>query len=346
MKIQQWKDLPATFRETQEEKLATKNNKNWSYLVNVAIETVFMAFVKKFDELFPLTREHVFDGFWQDKTFSMLFENGSKVLHVHMISKTMFYFLFVEIFPPGAVLVHDDWSTNMKIRTSVNLSPQQWRAAKDAAIQNFLLHFISGVDPDGGFVFDEHVLHFLCDVASTETVASCLNFEKTVDYIMEKAGYEVKMIIRWTDGTSKQYKNVGNVGMEKFLCVKHGIRILHCFFPTCWGKGKIDLLGGIVHRLYALMVALLLEKARDLEIVVEVLNEQYATPGETRAESSLSTRAFFYVSKIMNEEAKKKRTTWKTLKFPTGVSNQNYFSPIISIFFFFGFVLRCVSNIV
>ena len=88
------------------------------------------------------------------------------------------------------------------------------------------------------------------------------------------------------------------------------------------------------------MVALLLEKARDLEIVVEVLNEQYSTPGETRAESSLSTRAFFYVSKIMNEEAKKKRTTWKTLKFPTGVSNQNYFSPMISIFFLFCFEMR------
>jgi len=210
----------------------------------------------------------------------------------------------------------------MKIRTSVNLNPQQWRAAKDAAIHNFLLHFISGQDLDGGFVFDEHVLHFLCDVASTETVASCLYFEKVVEYIMDKADYEVKMIIRWTDGTSKQYKNVGNAGIEKFLSVKFGVRILHCFFPTNWGKGKIDLLGGIVHRLYALLVAILLEKARDLEIVVDSLNEKYSTPGETRAESSLSTRVFFYVSKIMNEQAKKKRTIWKTLKFPSGVPSQ------------------------
>ena len=247
----------------------------------------------------------------------------------------MFYFCFVEIFPPGAVLVHDDWSTNMKIRTSVNLTPEQWRSAKDAAIHNFLLRFISGNHPDGGFVFDEHVLHFLCDVASTETVASCLNFEKVVKYIVENAGYEVKMIIRWTDGTSKQYKNVGNSGFEKFLCVKYGIRILHSFFPTCWGKGKIDLLGGIVHRLYALLVALLLEKARDLGLVVEVLNEKYSTPGSTRAESCLSTRVFFHVTKIMNDDAKKNRTTWKTLKFPSGVPKINQFSKLDSSHFFF-----------
>ena len=215
--------------------------------------------------------------------------------------------------------MHDDWATNMKIRTSVNLRPEQWRAAKDAAVHNFLLHFISGKHPDGGFTFDEHVVHYLCDVASTETVASCLNFESVVDYIMETADYDVKLILRWTDGTSKLYKNVGNVGFEKSLCLKHGIRILHSFFPTCWGKGKIDLLGGIVHRIYSDLVADLLEKANDLELVVKVMNAKYSTPGSTRVESSLTTRVFFYVSKSMNDAARKNRTTWKTLKFPSGV---------------------------
>ena len=119
------------------------------------------------------------------------------------------------MFPPGAVLVHDDWSTNMKVRTSVNLTPDQWRSAKDSAIHNFLLHFINGKHRDGGFTFEEHALHFLCDVASTETVVSCLNFESVVDYILNTTKYKVKVIIRWTDGTSKQYKNVGNVGVEK-----------------------------------------------------------------------------------------------------------------------------------
>ena len=52
------------------------------YLVNSAIETVFIVFVTKFDVLFPLTREHVFDGYWQDQTFSMLFENGSTVITI------------------------------------------------------------------------------------------------------------------------------------------------------------------------------------------------------------------------------------------------------------------------
>ena len=141
-------------------------------------------------------------------------------------------------------MIHDDWSTAMKLRTSVDLTPQQWRVSKDCGLHNFLLHIISGKDESGGFLFDERVLHFLCDVASSETVASCSNFERVLDYIMENVGYEVKLIIRWTDGTSKQYKNVGNAGVEKFLCLKYGIRIVHSFFPTCWGKGKIDLLGG------------------------------------------------------------------------------------------------------
>ena len=227
--------------------------------------------------------------------------------------------MWCEIFPPKTVLIHDDWATNMKIRTSVDLTPEQWRAAKDAAVHNFLIHFIDGDHPDGGYIFDEHAVHFLCDVASTETVSSCLNFDSVVKYIMEQSTYDVKMIVRWTDGTSKQYKNVGNLGMEKSLCLKYGIRIMHNFFPTCWGKGKIDLLGGIVHKLYSYVVADLLEKASDLGLVVEVLNREYSTPGSTRAESSLSTRVFFYVSKEMNERAKRERTTWKSLKFESGV---------------------------
>ena len=224
-----------------------------------------------------------------------------------------------EIFPANGVLVHDDWSTNMKVRTSINLTPEQWRSAKDAAVMNFLVHFISGTSNDGGVNFDEHVLHFLCDVASTETVASCLNFERVVEYIMKTAKYDVKVIIRWTDGTSKQYKNVGNIGFEKYLCIKYGINILHCFFPTNWGKGKIDLLGGIVHRLYAKLVALLKERAGNLEIVVGKMNELYYEPGCTKAESMLSVRRFFYVSKKMNEDAKRSRTTWK-LTFSDGVT--------------------------
>ena len=85
--LSKWRDLPATFRESKEETLPTKNNKNWSYLINVAIDTVFAAFVGKFDSLFVSTREHVLDGFWQDKTFSMLFENGSKVTTLNSFLK-------------------------------------------------------------------------------------------------------------------------------------------------------------------------------------------------------------------------------------------------------------------
>ena len=201
----------------------------------------------------------------------------------------------------------------MKLRTSVNLTPAMWRKAKDAGLMNFLIHFISGKSEDGGFTFDEHVLHFLCDVGSTETVASCLNFEKVVDYVVKtsksKFKYDVKLIIRWTDGTSKQYKNVGNVGFEKYLCIKYKIFILQCFFPTNWGKGKIDLLGGIVHRLYTTLVALLLEKTNELSIVVGKLNDLYGTPGSTVAESMLTQRVFFYVSEEENQRAKENRTS-------------------------------------
>ena len=137
----------------------------------------------------------------------------------------------------------------MKVRTSVNLSPEQWRSAKDEAIHNFIIRFIVGKHSDGGYKFEEHVLHFICDVPGTETMASCLNFSSVVDYIMTNVPYDVKSILRWTDGTSKQFKNVGNFGYEKYLAIKYGIQILHSFFITCWGKGKVDLLGGIVHHL-------------------------------------------------------------------------------------------------
>ena len=260
----------------------------------------------------------------------------------------MISLFFGKIFPRNAVLIHDDWGTSMKIRSSTNLTADQWRSAKDAAIHNFLIHYIDGTLPDGGMAFTERVLHFLCDCASTETVASCLNFESVLDYIMSTCPYKVELIIRWTDGTSKQYKNVGNVGMEKYLCIKYNIRILHCFFPTCWGKGKIDLLGGIVHGLYTKLVAILSEKATDLGLVVSKMNELYSVPGSTRAESALSLRVFFYVSQEENDRVRSERTTWKTLNFPSGVTLLILF---LNPFGFFiitlrVFVLRCVSNIV
>ena len=216
--------------------------------------------------------------------------------------------------------MHDDWGTAFKIRTSVNISAQQWRASKDAVSHNFLMRYISGDHESGGFSFDEHAIHFLCDVSSTETVATCLNFQTVLDYVIKTVPYKVDLIIRWTDGTSKQYKNVGNVGFEKMLCIKHKIRILHNFFPTNWGKGKVDLLGGIVHKLYTKLVASLLERANDLRLVTREMNAQFSVPGETRSESCLSVRVFFYVSKEANAAAKTSRTTWKTLGFPSGVN--------------------------
>lgn len=324
MDISDWLDYPATFKEMVEEDMLTKDNKKWSYPVVVSEETVLKSFLLKFDPILGPARIHIMDGYWQDRTFSQLFENGSTVIPFNLLN----FSLYIEIFPPNAALIHDDWSTNLKLRTSENLTAAMWRKAKDAGLMNFLLHFISGKSDDGGFTFDEHVLHFLCDVASTETVASCLNFSKVVPYIINTAKskfkYDVKLIIRWTDGTSKQYKNVGNAGFEKHLCIKYNIMILHCFFPTNWGKGKIDLLGGIVHRLYGEIVRLLKEKANKLNLVVGKMNELYQTPGNTVAESMLTTRLFFYVSKEENDIARDNRTSWLTLKFPTGVTSLNF----------------------
>ena len=77
--LEKWKDFPTTFRTLEEESLDLKSKKTWSYLVNIAEETVFLSFVTKFDDLLPGARIHVTDGFWQDTTYSLLFENGSRV---------------------------------------------------------------------------------------------------------------------------------------------------------------------------------------------------------------------------------------------------------------------------
>ena len=66
-------------------------------------------------------------------------------------------------------------------------------------LMNFLIHFISGKSDNGGFTFDEHVLHFLCGVASTETVVSCLNFEKVVDYVVKTSRSKFKYDVKLTD---------------------------------------------------------------------------------------------------------------------------------------------------
>ena len=83
--MEKWKDLPATFRHTVEEFLPTKNNKKWSYLVNKREETVFLAFINRVDAILADARIHIVDGYWQDWTYSMLFENGAKVFYLFII---------------------------------------------------------------------------------------------------------------------------------------------------------------------------------------------------------------------------------------------------------------------
>ena len=74
-----WGDVPATFRETKEEELTTKKNKKWSFLTNVAESTIFIVFIGRFDSILFDARVHVSDGYWQDTTYSMMFEKGTKV---------------------------------------------------------------------------------------------------------------------------------------------------------------------------------------------------------------------------------------------------------------------------
>ena len=77
--VKKWKDLPATFRKMEKESLDTKNNKKWSFLVSVTEETVLIRFLPKLDDLLGPARVHIMDGYWQDQTFSLLFQNGSQV---------------------------------------------------------------------------------------------------------------------------------------------------------------------------------------------------------------------------------------------------------------------------
>ena len=97
--------------------------------------------------------------------------------------------------------------------------------------------------------------------------------------------------------------------MKQVHVLNNKIRIMHNFFPANWGKGKVDLLGGIVHKLYTKLVASLLERASDLRLVTREMNSQFSVPGETRSESCLSVRVFFHVSKEDNAAAKSSRTT-------------------------------------
>ena len=118
----------------------------------------------------------------------------------------------------------------------MNLTPQQWRAAKDCSIHNFLVRFIIGKDENGGTLFQEHALHFLCDSNSTETVASCFNFERVMEYVHKVVPYDIKVVFRWTDGTSKQHKNIGNVGEEKKLAIRYGCFIFHLYLAMIFGN--------------------------------------------------------------------------------------------------------------
>ena len=53
------------------------------------------------------------------------------------------------------VIVWCDWSTSFKVRTSLDITPAEWRAAKDEAQENYLCNFIGDNE--------QHILHFICD---------------------------------------------------------------------------------------------------------------------------------------------------------------------------------------
>ena len=77
--MKKWKDFPSTFRSLKKEEMKTKHKKSWSYLVNISEEMIFLVFIDRFENTLSTARIHVCDGYYQDKTFSMLFERGSKV---------------------------------------------------------------------------------------------------------------------------------------------------------------------------------------------------------------------------------------------------------------------------
>ena len=77
--VKEWNDYPATFREMVDEEMETKNNKKWNYPVVHAEETLFQKFLEKFNPVLGPARIHIMDGYWQDRTFSMMFANGSTV---------------------------------------------------------------------------------------------------------------------------------------------------------------------------------------------------------------------------------------------------------------------------
>ena len=68
----------------------------------------------------------------------------------------------------------------------------------------------------------------LCDDSGTETVASYVNFQKIVDHCNEQV-QNLNYMIKWSDGTAKQYKNVGTAFEEKLSAVKKGIKITTLF---------------------------------------------------------------------------------------------------------------------
>ena len=63
----------------EEETMETKSNSEWSYLVNVAVETVFIDFVGRFESLLSDARTHVCDGYYHNELYSDMFHNGTKV---------------------------------------------------------------------------------------------------------------------------------------------------------------------------------------------------------------------------------------------------------------------------
>jgi len=156
----------------------------------------------------------------------MAFYNGV-YYRIHAKYYFKIRYIFFEYFPDFCCTIWSDWSTSFKVRTQVDITPKEWRCAKDEASEGHLVNFIKN-KAEQGYNFFQHHLSFFCDNPSTETVASYMNFQKVVEYCVEHVK-TLKVIIRWTDGPGKQYKNIGTAVEEKKLAIQHGVTITISF---------------------------------------------------------------------------------------------------------------------
>ena len=261
-----------------EEKVMLKSGKPWKIKFLNSREVTMSEFLKLFEEEAVKTRIYYHNSERQRSVLSQLKRDGQ----TH--------------FPPNSVVLHMDFTTNVKRFGSLFVASNESRNPKEFGVESYVLYYRS---PEDSTKFKMRVISAIDDDSKHDTYTTAVNLDEVIKRVksMDDIG-TVDRVILISDGSTKEYKSANAFARKKMLARKYNIAIFHHFYCTDDGKGLVDSMGSIFHEDYKHCISKIKLEARKVVKIAEWMNLKKKSFEEGRKNSRLKgdCRSYFAVS--------------------------------------------------